>query len=709
MAAGVSYGDVCKEITRVGLGDPRCLAEAGFKDAQDLLDVLYPEALVILPGVEEKVQKLIDLADGRGALRRQATRLNVSGCLDDALFNAISEKAVREAQEKEAFGGGASSTSRPSGQVRPLPEWKPARKRQKNIGGVLAADAAVMCRWTERLTDIMRDSLTPSWGSAFDSQGNPLLAMAGLVGKSRPSTVKKRVLAWERMARWLHVRYNRSWPSSATELVDYVNEKVTEGCSRTFPEELRSAVNWIESRSGLEGDEKFGTDALFVRNVERAHIVLGADATAVLKAPRMPLVLLAALELYVMDANKPNGLRVIAWCRLVKVFGVLRWDDLQRLRPRDFTYRNAGLVGRLTQTKTSGVGKKVRDLPLVIPKEAFVIEPRWQEIGFYLWFDIGDFGRDYFVPRLSRDLTKFTKDPCSARDLATLGTLVIAELTLPVRKENGDSSASLLATEVVCIDKDAKDQGVPDAKGMTGLISGHLAEKLWENGGTRLVPFEMAIGWTGHSERSTLPSLYASMGVAKSERDPLGRWSPSGSDDYVRTYKVLVKTLALRLRSMIQKGETFEVADEEDAVAEVLVFIAAKGNEVSDKTRDEAAAFVKVAKTFYAAIARSPTGPEAPLPEVCHASLVEAEEDEEVAPFIIACSKRGASRCLHKGGGCWRARGLVFLSFETCYVSPVPAPSYKTYCRDCWPREGPCQAVNVDGSSESSAESSDSS
>jgi hypothetical protein len=33
------------------------------------------------------------------------------------------------------------------------------------------------------------------------------------------------------------------------------------------------------------------------------------------------------------------------------------------------------------------------------------------------------------------------------------------------------------------------------------------------------------------------------MGVPKSERDPLGRWSPSGSDDYVRTYRALVNEL----------------------------------------------------------------------------------------------------------------------------------------------------------------------
>ena len=64
---------------------------------------------------------------------------------------------------------------------------------------------------------------------------------------------------------------------------------------------------------------------------------------------------------------------MIAWARLLKVFGSLRWGDLLRLRPRDVASRATGLAGRLTQTKTSGAGKKVRDLPLFVPREAFVL------------------------------------------------------------------------------------------------------------------------------------------------------------------------------------------------------------------------------------------------------------------------------------------------------------------------------------------------
>jgi hypothetical protein len=639
-----------------------------------------------------RVQEWLNGAEARSSLATRASRLNVSGSLEDALWAAAWEKAAKKEEDAaELLRRPPVRASGSGGPARALPVWRPSSKRRKVEGGLVAADSATMGRWTARLADIMRDGETPSWNAAFDTV-SPIQAIAGMVGKARPSTVKKRVLTWERMSRWLQIRSGRVWPRSSNDLIDYLNEKVAEeDCSRSFPTELRASISWIEARTGYEGDMKFGQDELFVKNVERATVVVGSEAVAVLKAPRLPIIVLASLECYVMDVAKPSGLRVVAWSRLIKVYSVLRWDDLQRLRPRDLSHRSSGLVGRLTQTKTTGVGKKVRDLPLVVPKEAYIVEPKWIETGFALWEAIGDLERDYFIPRLSADLKGFTGRPASSRDLATLGTLVIAELTTPVRVENIEG-------------------GVKEPKNAGGDLQ-------WASGKARLIPLSLAVGWTGHSERTTLPSLLAAMGVAKADRDPLGRWSPSGSDEYVRTYKVLVKSLALRIRGMITEGRAFDVADEEDAVDEVLNFLIAKGKEVSDTTRMEAAEFLKVAKAFYSELAQAAPVVVPPVLGKFDARLLlvgksdapPVEETEEVAPFIIACSKRGASRCLHKGGGCWRARGYAFLSYELFYDSPVPAPLFNTHCRDCWPKDGPSQASAAVCSSESSAESSESS
>jgi len=44
----------------------------------------------------------------------------------------------------------------------------------------------------------------------------------------------------------------------------------------------------------------------------------------------------------------------------LKVYASMRWDDLQRLRPANADLREVGFVARLTRTKTTGTGRKVR-------------------------------------------------------------------------------------------------------------------------------------------------------------------------------------------------------------------------------------------------------------------------------------------------------------------------------------------------------------
>ena len=79
----------------------------------------------------------------------------------------------------------------------------------------------------------------------------------------------------------------------------------------------------------------------------------------------------------------------------------------------------------------------------------------------------------------------------------------------------------------------------------------------------------LAAGWTNLSERATLTSLLAALGVDKARRDALGRWSPSGSDDYVRTYKCIVKDLLGRFCQAVASGRAFHLFDEEEAIAVV--------------------------------------------------------------------------------------------------------------------------------------------
>ena len=163
------------------------------------------------------------------------------------------------------------------------------------------------------------------------------------------------------------------------------------------------------------------------------------------------------------------------------------------------------------------------------------------------------------------------------------------------------------------------------------------------------------------------------MGVPKSERDPLGRWSPSGSDDYVRTYRALINNLAHKFCAMLAGGNVLCTADEEEAIDEVKVYAARLGNLDANVLQESAYRMVTAAKLFYGIWSMDPSvtivqGPSVPV----GLSMVEDKSQEETSKYIIVLSKKGAMLRLHRVGGCWKAQTLTFASYEFCDLDPVP-------------------------------------
>ena len=59
--------------------------------------------------------------------------------------------------------------------------------------------------------------------------------------------------------------------------------------------------------------------------------------------------------------------------------------------------------------------------------------------------------------------------------------------------------------------------------------------------------------WTEHSERATLPTALAMLGVQGAQKDLVGRWKPEASDTYVRAYNGLVSQLQAKYRQDVEK------------------------------------------------------------------------------------------------------------------------------------------------------------
>jgi hypothetical protein len=181
----MNYVGITSAMADAGLEDPRVLLDCGFKNSEELLAMLLPGVKEFAAGVPERVQALLDRAGEDARLRVMATRLDVTGGLEDALHAA---KKVKRLREIEDMADRPAATSLIRGKldlgIRRVPDvrWKPDGKKRKLVEGLQAKDTAAMAQWSTRLTSLMREGDTPAWSSIFDA-GSPVAASAGLVGK----------------------------------------------------------------------------------------------------------------------------------------------------------------------------------------------------------------------------------------------------------------------------------------------------------------------------------------------------------------------------------------------------------------------------------------------------------------------------------------------------------------------------------------------
>ena len=152
------------------------------------------------------------------------------------------------------------------------------------------------------------------------------------------------------------------------DVVDYVAEKMSEAPAASFPRSLGASLVWFAQRSGLPENQKLCNDDVVKRFLENAMVEATAGKETMDKAPLFPFGVIAALELMVFLLWKPLALKVVAWARLVEVYGVLRMEDMQRIKPADVEWMESGLIAKLRRTKTTGPDKATGVLRVFHPK-----------------------------------------------------------------------------------------------------------------------------------------------------------------------------------------------------------------------------------------------------------------------------------------------------------------------------------------------------
>eukprot|EP00434_Breviolum_minutum_P043184 symbB.v1.2.038481.t1/scaffold6004.1/size21842/3 len=357
-----------------------------------------------------------------------------------------------------------------------------------------------------------------------------------VAGKTRTSTLKRYVKCWQDWQHWKINVWGEHVRAQPSMFCEYLFMRFDEPCGPTVPGLICKAVHWFEGLSGLK-DESV-TDNRVVIQV-RDYIVeqLSKDGPPPRRAPRYPVVMLEAMEQTVLKTDALLGLRMVAWMKLVKTWGALRFDDLQKIKPEGLSMLSGRMTTTLRITKTSGPGKRMQELPVCISEHAYIWDASWLKTGFDLLKSEADFERDYLMPQLESDWNSFRKKAASYNDMSVYSC------------------------------------------GLRRALCSNLSFE-------ELIPDALACYWTEHSERATLPTGLAMIGIPKSDRDLVGRWKPDASDSYIRSYNGLVAKLQYKFSSVCRQEKRYKILDEIDVAESAQAWLKARKPEISAIERD---------------------------------------------------------------------------------------------------------------------------
>jgi len=700
-AAGLARAGV---LARAFDGQP---AEA-VKLARELLPRAGPQELAD-SGIELQLLRDVALPEAESARRRFAN-LDPSEVMVGYLEGLVAKR--RRLEE----GGVAAAIREADAAWRPA--VRPGRFRLKGDARLAAAsgptaradaEAVERARWRDALVDLVVEAGGPIV-EATAGTAEPRKALAAAAGGRRARTLAKRVRAWKRLREWCVQVYGRPYPARPVELVEYLQARADEPCGLSALQAVAELYAFAESCRGVPQGLRLVDDPYYIafqRELSATHA--RPEGKGAHQAPRLPLGFMVALEREVVVGQGPAYYRAYAWWQLLAAWGTLRFDDHRGLAPSGITLRNGRFVGTLSRTKTTGPGKKVLTLPVVVSGEAYVAYADWLAVGWGLWERLAPYVRDYLLARPTVDL-------------------------------EGVAPVELSYTESAWL--------------LRGLLAGlpRFGESLLGSV-EPLIPL-----FTQHSGRCWLSSQAALLGISEHRLTYLGRWSPSTAKIYVRTAAEVIagvqEEVAGRLRRDIAAGEDPLLGEEQAgrAVCDELgkrglspVQVDAVIGSLDAWTRELLPGLGQGAPRTPPADVDPSLLPRAPLPlsdeDLPSMDVPEAEEpdmdswiagmwdaieqaapapevlaeeeapalEEEPAPlevpgglvppvlpeefpeeekipelgFVVSVAKSGWRR-LHRLGGCARHPGVHYLNFELLGLDRPDVSQYDDFCRQCW-------------------------
>ena len=193
-------------------------------------------------------------------------------------------------------------------------------------------------------------------------------ALRSVAAGRRALTLRARVYKLRVFFTWLFKERGQRFPRVVEHILDYLTFVSDSRCTRSSLISTKASLCFLEFVAGVPLQEQLTKSPLFVNLYKELLCTKGARVLP-RQAPRPFLVLLAAMETYLLDSSRPIFLRVHCWWKLVECWGVLRHADHRGFIPRDpslFIVRDGSLRATLVRSKTTGPDKLVKSRPVFI-------------------------------------------------------------------------------------------------------------------------------------------------------------------------------------------------------------------------------------------------------------------------------------------------------------------------------------------------------
>ena len=597
-------------------------------EASDLINLYWPG--IGTDGVKERVKILLQWSsDTERAVKRRRREI---------LREALETLTTRPVRPDLAESFDQSTRENPLVLLEGMARRKKAMSGDADPTQRAAEERTAREKYALLLAGFVKEAKLPVVDQ-LQGVSDPDSAWKRLFGSRRSKTLRNRFKSWSHFRMWLQCTQGLVWPTKLIHLLDYSNERFSDGCGKTVLDSFQAALAVLEQTGKVPEPERFSRDNTWLAQLSSLTADLKAASPPTKQAPMISTAMIVSLELHVVKKDETPFERALAWVALVAVFASMRIDDLQGVIPKSMTLTDAGFRAVLGRTKTTGSDRRHHEVPIFIQRNTSLAGVAWLEEGFKLWKTF-ETTRDFLVPIWSSDRSAPTKHYAKPALVSTYIRDVYRKLYTPK------------------------------------LDSG----KFRPNTSRLLMVDNAAAFFTGHSPRNWMPSVAAALGYRSDERDFLGRWliGGAGAAEYTRTARQVVHNMQVAACKAVACSIGGTYSEEEPLLALKDYVDQRGGSGALARRRHDIQVTIGGVKSL---------GLSWPVFQAPLASTAFDDEDEcpEVVPskpskYFISVSRKTGHRRLHINGPC---HVKPYHCHTVRYVDRVDMQDLDSICRDC--------------------------